>query len=73
MTLELNQIYKVRVRTGVVPAVKPQDRPQPERGKGLIQKIMEIVSNDIRHLLGKDDKSKEDKMRYEEFMERFGK
>jgi len=65
---------KVRARPGVTPARNPQDRPaQPKHQKGLIQKIMEIVSNDIKRLIGRDDKSMDNKMRYDEFMERFGK
>ena len=69
-----NPTVKVRVRTGNAPTTKQQERPaQPKHQKGLIQKIVEIVSNDIKRLLGRDDKSMENKMRYEEFMERFGK
>jgi hypothetical protein len=64
----------IKVRAGNAPIKKQSDRPaQPKRWKGLIQKIMEIVSNDIKRLFGKDDKSMDNKMRYDEFMERFGK
>jgi hypothetical protein len=64
----------IKVRVGNAPTRKQSDRPaQPKHQKSLIHKIMEIVSNDIRRLIGKDDKSMENRMRYEEFMERFGK
>lgn len=64
----------IKVRAGASPTRKPDDRSvQPKHQKGLIQKIVEIVSNDIKSLIGRDDKSMENKMRYEEFMERFGK
>ena len=44
---------KIRVRPGATPARKPDDRPaQPKHQKGLIQKIIEIVSNDIKHPSG---------------------
>ena len=40
----------IKVRAGNAPIKKQSDRPaQPKHQKGLIQKIMEIVSNDIRH------------------------
>jgi len=50
-----------------------QQAPIRKREKCTFSKVIEIVKGDIKHLFRIDDKTKEDEMKYREFMERFGK
>ena len=66
---------KVRVKSTTPPkspAPQPQAPPR-KREDSFISRACKIVIEDIKAKFGVDAKSRENRMRYEEFMERFGK
>jgi len=77
---------KVKVATQTVPVKKPQAKPvqqtsifpkmnhvEQKRTKTIFGRMFNIVIEDVRSIFHADKKTKEDRMKYEEFMERFGK
>lgn len=77
---------KVKVATQTVPVKKSQtvsakstsifpkmNHVEQKRTKSIFDKMAYIIIEDVRSLFGQDRKTREEKMKYDSFMERFGK
>lgn len=49
------------------------NRVVQKKSKSIFGKMASIIIEDVRSIFGRDKKTREEKMKYEAFMERFGK
>ena len=66
---------KIVVGTGFIPSIKKAESQTPapllpsKPRKGILSRMLEIVVEDIKSVFKMDQKSRENKMQYEAFME----
>ena len=64
------KVQTVSAKSSIFPKMTPVEQ---KRSKSIFGKMAYIIIEDVRSLFGRDKKTREEKMKYDSFMERFGK